>query len=1138
MTNILFFKREFNLFWEFKKLPLEATFSDFEVVELLTPVSLPHDWLIYDTKNLYENSSGWYKKEFELNLGTDELYFIHFDGVYMDSTIYINGQIAGEWQNGYTAFEVDITPFIIDGKNSVVVQVRHQHPNSRWYSGAGVYRDVHLIKRNRNHIPLDGNYISIKKDGHRYSVEIETELVIDSDFILKHEIYDGENLITDVSNSVKNGSFTSEVNLEVIEWSIENPKLYNLVTTLHKDGDIYEELHSKIGFKDVEFSPTKGFFLNGTHVKLHGVCEHHDLGALGAAFNKTVMRNRMLTLKEMGVNAIRTAHTIPAKALLELTDEMGFLLVNEAYDMWDRAKTEYDYHRFFRGNMEIDIKSWIRRDRNHVSLLMWSIGNEIYDTHVDEKGLQTTKELIAEVLKHDPKANAVITLGSNFMPWENAQKCADVLKFAGYNYAERVYEEQHKQYPDWYIYGSETASIVQSRGVYHFPIEASILVDDNKQCSALGNSVTSWGAKSVEDVLTIDRDYDFSIGQFIWTGFDYIGEPTPYTTKNAYFGQIDTAGFRKDSFYAYKASWNSESMIHLYPYWQFNEGQIIDVRIVSNLPKVKLYLNDKLIDEQFIDIEHGHDIIPSFKVPFEKGVLRAEGYSSDGELVTSTECKSFFEANKLRVKTNKQSLKADGKDVVELEIEVLDMFDTPIADSRQIIEVKVSGAGSLLGVDNGDSTDYSQYKGSVKQLFQGKLKAYIGSTLESGQIDITISSPGLDDVTIILHSKLVELNEEQKIARDEKHLIRSGEFTSSNEQNKIEIPIERIELKLNGGKQTITDEKPTFVEAVIHPSNATLRDIYFSVTTDLGVKSNLATIEQVENGCIIKALGDGQFRLKCMANNKKSHADIISQLEFSVSGMGEAFKNPYEFISAGLYDDFIGEIGAGNKRGISTDNLGETTVIFENIDFGSFGSDRVTLPIFDFESKPLDIKLYRGRPESGVLMDTLNYDKKTIWDVYQEETYKLSERLQGIETLSMVFATRVHLKGFQFEKLKKGFEQLSILECDSLYGDSFSREEWGFTNIGNNVSFQFDDMDIDETVHKIEICGRSITERNSIRIQTTKGDSITNQIVEFVESDGFSVKIFELDPIIEADSVEFIFLPGSQFDFKWFRFIK
>lgn len=1138
MTDKLYFKREFNLFWEFKKLPLDTTIKDFEVEGRLTPVTLPHDWLIYDTENLYENSSGWYKKEFELNPEADELYFIHFDGVYMGSTVYINGEIAGEWQNGYAAFEVDITPFIIDGKNSVVVQVKHQHPNSRWYSGAGIYRDVHLIKRSKNHIPLDGNYISIKKADDRYKLEIDTELVIDSEFVLKHELYDGENIIDSISHSVSGSVKRSEMSLEVKEWSIEHPKLYNLITTLFKDGKIYEELHNRIGFKDVEFSPTMGVFLNGTHLKIHGVCEHHDLGALGAAFNKTVMRNRMLTLKEMGVNAIRTAHTIPAKALLELTDEMGFLLVNEAYDMWDRAKTEYDYHRFFRENMEQDVKSWIRRDRNHVSLLMWSIGNEIYDTHVDEKGLQTTKELMTEVLKHDPKGNAVITLGSNFMPWENAQKCADVLKFAGYNYAERVYEEQHKQYPDWYIYGSETASIVQSRGVYHFPLEASILVDDDKQCSSLGNSVTSWGAKSVEDVLTIDRDYKFSLGQFIWTGFDYIGEPTPYTTKNAYFGQIDTAGFKKDSFYAYKASWNFEPMLHLYPYWQFNEGQIIDVRIVSNQPRVKLFLNDRLIEEQIIDIEHGHDIIPSFKVAFEKGVLRAEGYSSDGELVTTAECKSFFEANKLKLKTNKQSLKADGKDVVELEIEVLDMFDTPIADSRQVIEVNVTGSGTLLGLDNGDSTDYSPYKGYFKQLFQGKLKAFIGSTLEIGTVDITISAPGLDDVTIALKSEHVELNEEQKRAREEKHLIRSGDISGVNGKTLSEIPIERIELKLNGEKQKITNDNPIFIEAVIHPSNATLRDIYYSVTTDLGVKSNLATIEQVENGCIIKALGDGEFRLKGMANNNKSHADVISQLEFSVTGMGEAFKNPYEFISAGLYDDYIGEIGAGNERGISTDNMGETTLIFENIDFGSFGSDRITLPIFDFESKPLDIKLYRGRPDSGELLDTLHYDKKTIWDVYQEETYKLSERLQGIETLSMVFATRVHLKGFQFEKLRKGYEQLSILECDSLYGDSFSIEEWGFTNIGNNVSFQFDDMDIDETVHKIEICGRSITEKNSIRIQTTKGEYITNQIVEFVESDGFSVQTFNLDPITEADSVEFIFLPGSQFDFKWFRFIK
>lgn len=1131
MNNNLFFREEFNLFWEFIKLPIGSDLNDFKSVEIMEQVTLPHDWLIYNVNDLYESSSGWYKKEFYLKPDSNALYFLNFDGIYMNSKVYINDQLVKVWENGYAAFEVDITDFLIMGNNTVIIQAENQSPNSRWYSGAGIYRDVFLVKRERNHIPENGVYISINRDKDLFRVEIDTELVIYDDFILRHQLYDSNSLVEEVSSIVRGNDSQLEMIVDPVTWNIEDPKLYRLVTTLLKNDVVYEQLEQKIGFKEIVFSNTDGLFLNGRHIKINGVCEHHDLGCLGAVFSRTVMRNRLLKLKEMGVNAIRSAHTIPAKSLVDLCDEMGFLLVNEAYDMWERPKTEFDYHRFFNKNLEQDVKSWIRRDRNSASLLMWSIGNEIYDTHVDEKGLEITKLLRDEVLKHDPKGNGVITIGSNFMPWENAQKCADILKFAGYNYSERVYEDHHKKYPDWFIYGSETASIVQSRGVYHFPLEASILVDDDKQCSSLGNSVTSWGAKSIEDVLTIDRNMKFSLGQFIWTGFDYIGEPTPYTTKNSYFGQIDTAGFEKDSYYVYKSAWNEEPMLHLYPYWNFNEGQIIDVRVATNLTLVKLYLNGELVGIS-------EDLIPSFKVPFKKGVLKAEGYDSNGKLIITAEKRSFGVAEEIKITANKTTLEADGTDIVEVTVEVVDKDNNIVEDSKQPISVEISGAGKLLGLDSGDSTDYSQYKGNKKQLFQGKLKVFIGSTLESGIIKMKITSPGLSDKTITFNSIPVSLSGEREKALKLKYNIRSGELKQLSQDILQTIPVERVELITDYPSSIIENSEPIFIKAKVYPGDSTNKELQWKVTTDLGVNSNLAELDVRDDGCYIKALGDGHFRVKCMANNGKSHTDIISQLEFSVKGLGEAYKKPYSFISAGLYDNATGEIGAGNERGIATDNLDKTTVTFNNIDFGTFGSDTITLPIFDFESKPLTIDLYNGDPIDGELIDVLTYDKKTIWDVYQSETYKLPKRLKNIKTLSFVFNTRVHFKGFEFEKLKKGYELLSILECDSFYGDSFTRKEWGFANIGNNVSFLFDEMNIDKTVRSLEICGRSITEKNSIRIQTTFGDIITNQIVEFIGREDFSIQKFELEYIEKADSVEFIFLPGSQFDFKWFRFIK
>ena len=358
-------------------------------------------------------------------------------------------------------------------------------------------------------------------------------------------------------------------------WSPDSPNLYKLETVLEKEsGEPIEILPHNVGFRTIEMDPDRGLIFNGEKMKIYGVCEHHDLGALGAAFNRAAMARRMKILKEMGINAIRTAHNMPAPELMDLADEMGFLINCEAFDMWERPKTTYDYARFFNEWVEADVRSWVMRDRNHPCLILWSIGNEIYDTHADEKrGLEITKMLKELVEKYDPKKNAPVTFGSNFMPWDNTQKCADVLKVVGYNYAAQYYNKHHAKYPDWVIYGSETSSTVQSRGIYHFPYEQSIMSDDDEQCSVLGNCSTSWGARSTEEVIISDRDVPFSLGQFIWSGFDYIGEPTPYHTKNSYFGQIDTATYKKDTFYIYQAEWTDyrkNPMVHVFPYWDFN----------------------------------------------------------------------------------------------------------------------------------------------------------------------------------------------------------------------------------------------------------------------------------------------------------------------------------------------------------------------------------------------------------------------------------------------------------------------------------------------------------------------------------------------------------------------------------------
>jgi len=1152
-------KSLFNHFWYFAKYPINTTYS--EVVDNMDDfnlVTLPHDWLIYNTDDLYETSSGWYRKVFQVDSLGKDLISIRFDGVYMDSTIYVNGEEVGEWKYGYTTFEIDITKAIVKGDNEIVVQVKHESPNSRWYSGAGIYRNVWFIRRGPNHITPDGVYVSTYKNDPEWLVDIETTLTVVEAVEIRHTLSRNQDIIishtkkTDINN--ENQIIKQTMGIENPRlWSIEEPNLYDLTTELMKHDKVIEKHIQKIGFKEVVLDPEKGFFLNGQSMKLNGVCEHHDLGCLGAAFNKEAMKRRLEILKEMGVNAIRTAHNMPAPELMELADEMGFLVVSEAFDMWERSKTTFDYARFFKDWAARDIEQWVKRDRNHVSLIMWCIGNEIYDTHVDEQGQKTTKMLMDLVLTFDPNENAIVTIGSNYMPWENAQKCADIVKIAGYNYAEKYYEEQHQENPDWVIYGSETSSIVQSRGIYHFPYEKAILADDDLQCSSLGNSATSWGARSMETCITFDRDMKFSLGQFLWTGFDYIGEPTPYHTRNSYFGQIDTAGFPKDSYYVYKSAWTNykdDPMIHIFPYWDFNEGQIIDVRVCTNAPYMKLYLNDQLIGAASIDHKKDKNIIKTWKTPFVKGRLEAKAYDDRGNVIASHIRQNFGDGNSLVIKPSKKVLLANGKDLVYLDIMTLDKTGYLVENANNRIYVKVTGQGKLLGLDNGDSTDIDQYKGQTKRLFSGKCSAVIGPTLESGEVKVEVSAKGMDSVQTILISKEVTLTGEAKIAKTfGKDMIYPSQVLELATDDVMDsIPIRKIQLTTDQGQIINKDCRLITVHAVIKPQHATYEDLSWRVVNDVGIDSNIGEINPNHHSCEVRAIGDGEFRLRCMTNNGKNHPDIISELEFKAEGLGKAYKDPYNFISGGLYDYSQGEVSSGNERGVATSRDGKTIVGFKDLDFGLFGSDELTVPIFALTDEPYEIEIWEGIPgeENSMCLNKVVYQKKSRWNVYQADTYKLSKKLSGITSLAFVLREKIHIKGFSFRKLTKAYEKLSVSSCDGIYGDYFTRQEWGIGDIGNNVAIIFKDMDFEQIVpgsssklkdvSSITICGRAINESSSIRIQVKTDQCNFNKLLEFKHSKDFQEKIFDIETIKGRGEIEFLFLPGSNFDFQWFQF--
>jgi len=1155
--------------WEFAKTPLGVT--SWEGLSF-SPVEIPHDWLIEDSTKLYEDSIGWYRKRFSLDRDENSHVALYFEGVYMDSTLYVNGLEAGQWKYGYSSFEHEITPFLKKGTNEVILKVVHQSPNSRWYSGAGIYRDVYLMTRGQAYIPTHGIYVTVRQDEREWLIEIETELVQgnpaweatktkqeetaifaeregspQSNLELEHRLlYHGRCIATSKRPLLPlMNRDTQQFRVQnPLLWSPDTPHLYTLETRLlDSTGQCIEVQRNSIGFRTLNFDPEKGLFVNGVPLKLHGTCEHHDLGALGAAFNKEAMRYRLGLLKKMGVNAIRTAHNMCAPALMDLADEMGFFILSEAFDMWERPKTSYDYARFFPQWYAKDVASWIRRDRNHPSLLMWSIGNEIYDTHADQRGQELTWLLLQEVRRHDPKGNAPVTIGSNFMPWENAQKCADILTYAGYNYAEKYYQEHHRRYPHWVIYGSETASVVQSRGVYHFPYECTILAEVDQQCSALGNSPTSWGARSHEACIAADRDTPFSLGMFIWSGFDYIGEPTPYHTKNSYFGQIDTAAFPKDSYYIYQAAWTDYKrapMIHIFPYWDWNPGQLIDVRVCSNAPRIALYCNGRCIGTKDIDHHQGTDQVATWKIPYEPGELVALAYDETGRCIARAVRRSFGDPARIILSPSKPYLEADGRDLLFVTISMEDAAGNPVENASNRVMVEVTGAGRLIGLDNGDSTDYDSYKGTSRRLFNGKLMALVGATKEVGPLTIRVHSPGLEAATITLTavpSEKQDLCHYNVIARNSPRPIHTG--------NEEEIPLRKIELLLLDGNQNLTPESPeATLEARLYPANTSYQDLSWSVVTASGIETPLAKIDPQGNRAIVRPRGDGEFRVRCMSTNGTNTVRLISQLEFTARGFGKLHKDPYQFISAGLYDDSNGDLGPGNEQGIATARDSMTIVGYRYLDFGSHGSDTIMLPIFTLNDEAYHLEVWDGHPQKpgSTLLGDLVYQKKSIWNVYQEETYRLKRRLRGLQSLYFVTTAKMHIKGFVFEKQNRTFTTIRALDYDELYGDSFRLAEQGIEEIGNNVTITFTELLFEETLPRsITIYGRSRTDKNSIHLRFSDGLETAVQLVEFTHTQDYGEETF---PLAELPSsfrgkklnLSFVFLPGSSFDFGWFRF--
>lgn len=1099
-------------------------------------VELPHDWLINDTSKLYETGEGWYRRS--LPCSAEQLsgrVLLNFDGVYMNSTLFVNGKEAGSWTYGYSAFEHDITDFLHEGENELLLRVSHQSPNTRWYSGAGIFRDVMLKLRPAAYIGTNGVYIhSAPQPEGGWTTEVETDVVGEaSDIRMLLEVFDpagasmgGYGLEAHFDGGHE--KFTASFNSTDPElWSVDDPMLYTLKISLYSGSELLDCVNETFGYRTAEFDPDRGFLLNGEPVKLHGVCMHHDLGALGSALNEAALARQLRIMKEMGVNAIRTSHNMPARQLVQLCDEMGLLVDSEAFDMWEKPKTEFDNHRFFTEHAERDVRSWIERDRNHPCIIMWSIGNEINDT-IDPHGLDITKRLYEYVLKYDPKGNAAPTIGSNYMGDENAQKCSDVVKLAGYNYSEYLYDEHHAKYPDWVIYGSETASAVRSRGIYRFPAELPLLTGEDCQCSSLDNSVVGWGSSAMKS-WRLDRDCPFCCGQFIWTGFDYIGEPTPYNTKNSYFGIVDTAGFPKDIYYFYQSVWISpeqKKVLHIVPsYWDFIPGQEIDVLIYSNARDVELFLNGKSIGSHVMELETSQDMRAHFKVPFEPGVLRVVGHFADG-----SECSEVLhtpaDPAAVVLTSDKETLLADGRDIAFVEISTVDVNGIPVGNARNRIRVEVSGAGRLVGLDNGDSTDYDSYKGDNRRLFSGKLLAMIESTLEPGEITVRAYSEGLENAELRLVSE--NCGEVSGVS-----VVTENKFPAVCRAYTGEVPARLLlpEVDVNSFDP---ERRSAEIRAKLLPENCTYDDISWSVVRRNGVESNLAQVEGSGRSAVVTAKGDGEFFVRAMVHNGAEHPQVIADIPFTAEGLGAAVRDAYSFISASTLDSSNVPTNIIEDGALSNFD-GRTVMTYSDIDFGKTGSQIISLSVGTCFDMPVEV--WEGTPDDGKLICRVDFGNNGHWCGFAGQNFALAERLTGVRTISVVIDSRVIFGGFSFVPIERAYDTNWVGEADSVYGDDYRIDGRRVADIGNNVIINYEGLDFGEGGSEaLIISGETGNPMNQIQLRYTPAGGAQKTVLLEFQQDGGREQRFDIPKLSGLNDVSFVFMPGSRFDFDWFRF--
>lgn len=792
ITNFAQTKQTLQKNWKFtredKSAFSQSTFNDVKWQN----VTIPHDWAIYgpfDMENDIQRTAikqdgqkdaiehtgrtgglpfvgvGWYRTTFDLpDFSNDKKVFIQFDGAMSNPEVFINGQKAGQWHNGYNTFFLDISNWVKNKNNSLAVRLDNLTQMSRWYSGAGLYRNVHIITKNKTYIPIWGVHITTPEIQPKFAkVDIKTEFVSENieNIEVETEIFNpkGEKV---AQNKVKSSQYTSNntINQQIFIdfpqlWDIKQPNLYKAITKLYKNGKLEDQTETTFGIRSIEVKPNDGFYLNGKKIKLKGVCLHHDLGALGSAVNEAAIRRQILLMQDMGANAIRTSHNMPAPEYVKIADEMGMLLAVESFDEWAIPKVQNGYHLYFKDWAEKDLTNLVKHYRNNPSVIMWFIGNEV-EEQSNIEGSRVARFLQDVIRKYD--STRPISNGMDRPDDILKNNMAATMDLVGFNYRPFKYEEAYKKLPQQLLLGSETVSTISSRDVYKFPVERKAMAKyPDQQTSSYDVEHCSW-SNLPEDNFIYDEELPYMIGEFIWTGIDYLGEPTPYYVEwpshSSYFGAVDLATLPKDRFYLYRSHWNkSEETLHILPHWTWNgrEGEVTPIFVYTNYPTAEVFINGKSQGKQTknLSIPLRETENPESQKTFERqkryrlmwlntkyepGSVKVVAYNDKGEAVAEKEIHTAGKPYQIKLTADRNYIKADGKDLAYITVEVVDKEGNVCPNVNDLVQFEVKGAGKFRASANGDATSLDLFHEPKMHLFNGKLMAIVQASEKTGEI--------------------------------------------------------------------------------------------------------------------------------------------------------------------------------------------------------------------------------------------------------------------------------------------------------------------------------------------------------------------------------------------------------------------